>query len=156
MKPRHKRLTFILIGLVTLGVAAALILNALRSNLTFFFSPSVFVLGFVPEAVSFFLFYSDWAGHPRGRGGPDPERIAQQSHLFLQSLRARLGHSARRARVSAGRAGGRGQRQTRGRRPHRALRGDGPPQERKKHQKRQPTKSLQRGPRYRCLGQGTE
>lgn len=55
MKPRHKRLTFILIGLATLGVTAALILNALRSNLTFFFSPSELASGAVPEGRAFRL-----------------------------------------------------------------------------------------------------
>lgn len=55
MKPRHKRLTFIVIGLVTLGVAAALVLNALRSNLTFFFSPSEIASGAVPDGRAFRL-----------------------------------------------------------------------------------------------------
>lgn len=55
MKPRHKRLTFILIGLATLGVAAALVLNALRSNLTFFFSPTELASGVVPEGRAFRL-----------------------------------------------------------------------------------------------------
>ena len=40
MKPRHKRLALIGAGLAALGVAAALILNAFRSNLVFFYSPS--------------------------------------------------------------------------------------------------------------------
>lgn len=40
MKPRHKRFAFVIAGLCTLAVAAALILNAFRSNLVFFFSPS--------------------------------------------------------------------------------------------------------------------
>ncbi|MGB8338024.1 MAG: cytochrome c maturation protein CcmE [Burkholderiales bacterium] len=40
MKPRHQRFAFIIAGLFTLGIAAALILNAFRSNLVFFFSPS--------------------------------------------------------------------------------------------------------------------
>ena len=40
MKPRHKRFAFIVAGLATLGIAAALILNAFRSNVVFFFSPS--------------------------------------------------------------------------------------------------------------------
>jgi cytochrome c-type biogenesis protein CcmE len=40
MKPRHKRLAMIVGGLAALGVAAALVLNAFRSNLVFFFSPS--------------------------------------------------------------------------------------------------------------------
>ncbi len=40
MKPRHKRLFFIVVGVAGIGIAAMLILNAFRSNLVFFFSPS--------------------------------------------------------------------------------------------------------------------
>jgi cytochrome c-type biogenesis protein CcmE len=40
MKPRHKRLAMIAVGLVAFAGAAALILSAFRSNLVFFFSPS--------------------------------------------------------------------------------------------------------------------
>jgi cytochrome c-type biogenesis protein CcmE len=40
MKPRTKRTLAIVGGLATLGVAAALVLNAFQSNLVFFFSPS--------------------------------------------------------------------------------------------------------------------
>ncbi|HWT01906.1 MAG TPA: cytochrome c maturation protein CcmE [Pyrinomonadaceae bacterium] len=40
MKPRHKRLALIGIGLCGLGLAAALVLNAFQNNLVFFFSPS--------------------------------------------------------------------------------------------------------------------
>jgi len=40
MKPRHKRLAFIAVGLVALAIATGLALNAFRSNLVFFFSPS--------------------------------------------------------------------------------------------------------------------
>jgi cytochrome c-type biogenesis protein CcmE len=40
MKPRHKRLALIGVGLAGLGVAAALVLNAFQSNLVFFFSPT--------------------------------------------------------------------------------------------------------------------
>ena len=40
MKPRHKRLAFIGVGLVGLGIAAALVLNAFQNNLVFFFSPT--------------------------------------------------------------------------------------------------------------------
>jgi cytochrome c-type biogenesis protein CcmE len=40
MKSRHKRFVFVIAGLATLAVATALILNAFRSNLVFFFSPS--------------------------------------------------------------------------------------------------------------------
>ena len=40
MKPRQKRALAIGAGLVTLALAAALVLNAFQSNLVFFFSPS--------------------------------------------------------------------------------------------------------------------
>ncbi|HHH36947.1 MAG TPA: cytochrome c maturation protein CcmE [Gammaproteobacteria bacterium] len=55
MKPRHKRLAFILVGLAGLGIAAALILNAFRSNLVFFFSPSQVVAREAPVGRSFRL-----------------------------------------------------------------------------------------------------
>jgi cytochrome c-type biogenesis protein CcmE len=40
MKRRHKRITFIIAGLATLGVAAYFVASALRNNLVFFFSPT--------------------------------------------------------------------------------------------------------------------
>jgi len=40
MKPRTRRLGWIIGGLAALGVAAALVLNAFRSNLVFFFTPT--------------------------------------------------------------------------------------------------------------------
>jgi cytochrome c-type biogenesis protein CcmE len=40
MKTRHKRLSFLLLGLVALGIATVFVLNAFNSNLVFFFSPS--------------------------------------------------------------------------------------------------------------------
>ena len=40
MKPRHKRLAFIIGGIAGLGIAAMLVLSALRSNISLFFSPS--------------------------------------------------------------------------------------------------------------------
>jgi cytochrome c-type biogenesis protein CcmE len=40
VKPRHKRIAAIVFGIVALGVAAVLVLKALRENMTFFFSPS--------------------------------------------------------------------------------------------------------------------
>ena len=40
MKPRTRRTLFVLSGLMSLGVATALILQAFESNLVFFFSPS--------------------------------------------------------------------------------------------------------------------
>jgi cytochrome c-type biogenesis protein CcmE len=40
MKARHKRLTFIVVGLAGLAVAIGLIANAFHQNLVFFFSPS--------------------------------------------------------------------------------------------------------------------
>ena len=40
MKLRHKRLTFILVGLAALSIAAYLVGSAFRNNLVFFFSPT--------------------------------------------------------------------------------------------------------------------
>jgi cytochrome c-type biogenesis protein CcmE len=40
MKPRHKRLAAIALGVVALGIAAALVLAAFNENLVFFFTPS--------------------------------------------------------------------------------------------------------------------
>jgi len=40
VKPRHKRFAWIGLGVVALGVAAALVLTAFNKNLVFFFTPS--------------------------------------------------------------------------------------------------------------------
>src|SRR5215212_9938197 len=40
MKRRHKRITFIFVGLAALGLAAYLVASAFRNNLVFFFSPT--------------------------------------------------------------------------------------------------------------------
>lgn len=40
MKRRHKRITFIAVGLIGLALAAYLVTNAFRNNLVFFFSPT--------------------------------------------------------------------------------------------------------------------
>jgi cytochrome c-type biogenesis protein CcmE len=40
MKPRHRRLIFIVVGLSAVGLTAALVLNAFKNNMVFFFSPS--------------------------------------------------------------------------------------------------------------------
>lgn len=55
MKPRHKRLALVAVALAGLGVAAALILNAFRSNLVFFFSPSQVYSKEAPVAKKFRL-----------------------------------------------------------------------------------------------------
>jgi cytochrome c-type biogenesis protein CcmE len=53
VKPRHKRFAWIIAGLVTLGVAVALVLNAFQSNLVFFFSPSQVVAKEAPQGRPF-------------------------------------------------------------------------------------------------------
>ena len=53
MKTRHKRLLLIAIGLVILGLVAALVLNAFRSNLVFFFSPTQVAAGEAPKGKTF-------------------------------------------------------------------------------------------------------
>lgn len=51
--PRQKRFSLIGLGLVLLGIAAALVLNAFQSNLVFFFTPSQVVNGEVPQGRNF-------------------------------------------------------------------------------------------------------
>ena len=53
MKPRHKRFAFMGMGLVVLGIATILVLNAFQSNLVFFFTPTQVVNGEVPQGRSF-------------------------------------------------------------------------------------------------------
>ena len=53
MKTRHKRLLLIAAGLVVLGLVAALVLNAFRSNLVFFFSPTQVAAGEAPKGKAF-------------------------------------------------------------------------------------------------------
>ncbi len=49
MKPRHKRMVLILAALAVLGVAAMLVLNAFRSNLVFFYTPTQIANGEAPH-----------------------------------------------------------------------------------------------------------
>lgn len=49
MKARHKRFGFILAGLVVLGLATMLVLQALDSNLSYFFSPTEVVEHKAPD-----------------------------------------------------------------------------------------------------------
>ena len=53
MKNRHKRAALIVGGLATLGIAAALVLNAFQSNLVFFFTPTQVAAGEAPRDRTF-------------------------------------------------------------------------------------------------------
>ena len=53
MKARHRRFAWIGAGLLTLGVAAALVLSAFQSNLVFFFTPSQVVAKEAPQSRAF-------------------------------------------------------------------------------------------------------
>ena len=53
MKPRHKRLAFVLVGVLAIGIAVSLVLNAFRSNMVFFFTPTQVANGEAPRNVSF-------------------------------------------------------------------------------------------------------
>jgi cytochrome c-type biogenesis protein CcmE len=48
MKGRHKRLGFLVLGLVGLGVVTGLVLNAMQGNLSYFFSPTEVAEGKAP------------------------------------------------------------------------------------------------------------
>lgn len=53
MKRRHKRITFIVVGLAGLGLAAYFAAQAFRSNLVFFYSPSEVVAKAAPVGRTF-------------------------------------------------------------------------------------------------------
>jgi cytochrome c-type biogenesis protein CcmE len=53
MKPRHRRFAWIGAGVVVLGAAVALVLNAFQSNLVFFFTPSQVVAKEAPQGRPF-------------------------------------------------------------------------------------------------------
>ncbi|HEY8102523.1 MAG TPA: cytochrome c maturation protein CcmE [Burkholderiaceae bacterium] len=53
MKSRHKRFTLIAVGLITLAVAAWLVLSAFKKNLVFFFTPTQILAGEAPHGRSF-------------------------------------------------------------------------------------------------------
>ena len=55
MTPRKKRLMFILGGVSAVGIAAALVLNALNSNVAFFFTPTQVEAGEAPRERAFRL-----------------------------------------------------------------------------------------------------
>jgi cytochrome c-type biogenesis protein CcmE len=53
MKPRHKRMAAIALGVVALGVATALVLTAFQKNLVFFFTPSQVAANEAPPGRTF-------------------------------------------------------------------------------------------------------
>lgn len=53
MKPRHKKLAIVVLSLSVLGIASALVLNAFRSNLVFFYTPTQIAAGEAPAAGTF-------------------------------------------------------------------------------------------------------
>jgi len=53
MKPRTRRIGWIVAGLAVLGVAVGLVLNAFRSNLVFFFTPTQVVAHEAPQGRAF-------------------------------------------------------------------------------------------------------
>jgi len=55
MKARHRRFIWVAAGLAGLGVAVALVLNAFRSNLVFFYTPTQIATGEAPKGRNFRL-----------------------------------------------------------------------------------------------------
>ena len=53
MKPRHKRIAAIALGVVALGVVTALVLSAFQENLVFFFTPSQIAAHEAPQGRTF-------------------------------------------------------------------------------------------------------
>jgi len=55
MKPRHRRIAIVAGVVLVLGAVAALVLNAFRSNLVFFYSPSQIAANEAPQGRTFRL-----------------------------------------------------------------------------------------------------
>ena len=53
MKPRHKRIAAIAIGVAALGVVTALVLTAFQENLVFFFTPTEVAANKAPQGRTF-------------------------------------------------------------------------------------------------------
>ena len=53
MKPRHRRLAAIALGVVALGAITALVLSAFEKNLVFFFTPSQVAANEAPQGKTF-------------------------------------------------------------------------------------------------------
>jgi cytochrome c-type biogenesis protein CcmE len=53
VKPRHKRIAAIVLGVAALGVATALVLSAFEKNLVFFFTPSQVAANEAPQGRTF-------------------------------------------------------------------------------------------------------
>ena len=53
MKPRHKRIAAIVIGVAALGAVTALVLQAFQENLVFFFTPSEVAASKAPQGRTF-------------------------------------------------------------------------------------------------------
>jgi cytochrome c-type biogenesis protein CcmE len=53
VKPRHKRTAIIIGGLAAIGIAAALVLNALNSNIALYVTPSEVAAGKAPQGQAF-------------------------------------------------------------------------------------------------------
>ena len=53
IKPRYRRLGWIVGGVAALGIAAALVLNAFRSNLVFFYTPTQVAAREAPQGRAF-------------------------------------------------------------------------------------------------------
>lgn len=53
MKPRHRRLLIVGVGLLGVGAIIALVMNAFRSNLVFFYTPSQVAAHEAPQGRSF-------------------------------------------------------------------------------------------------------
>jgi cytochrome c-type biogenesis protein CcmE len=53
VKPRHKRIAAIVVGLAALGVATALVLSAFNKNMVFFFTPTQVAAHEAPQGRTF-------------------------------------------------------------------------------------------------------
>ena len=68
MKPRHKRIAAIAVGVAALGIATALVLMAFEKNLVFFFTPSQVAANEAPQGKTFRIGGMVLAGSVRREG----------------------------------------------------------------------------------------
>ncbi len=91
MKPRTKRLAWIVVGLAILAVAVTLVLRAFQNNLTFFFTPSDIARNEVPHDRPFRIGGLVEAGSvKRGNGLDVSFRVTDMSRTVIVAYRGIL------------------------------------------------------------------
>ena len=90
MKARHRRFAWIFAGVMAIAVAVTLVLNAFRTNLVFFFTPTEIAEGKAPTGRSFRVGGLVEVGRGQRRSGnlPAPMFLSQRGVVAQGSLQA--------------------------------------------------------------------